>query len=145
MIPVKIKLIDRFARVPTYATDGAACFDISANEDCTLSPGGSVSVSTGLSVAVPSGHALLIYSRSGHAVKYNVRLTNCVGVIDSDYRGEVRVLLTNDSNTERLVIKRGDRIAQGMIVNTPAVGFDVVDNLPDTARGCGGFGSTGNV
>ena len=86
---------------------------------------------------------MLVYSRSGHGFKHDTRLANCVGVIDSDYRGELMVKLTYDGAEDGPFIEPGDRIAQAMIVPVSQVSFDVVDELSDTVRGSGGFGSTG--
>lgn len=137
---VKVKKVWHDARLPMYASKGAACFDLFAhvfNEK--LNAWG-----TGLSFEIPEGHVMLIYSRSGHGYKYGVRLANCVGVIDSDYRGEVSVKLVADSQEAmNLNLQPGDRIAQGMIVPVDHVVFDVVAELSETDRGEGGFGSTG--
>lgn len=132
-----------YAQLPKYATAGAACFDLHSIEKGELGPGQpSLVLRTGLAVAVPAGHVMLIYSRSGHGFKNNVRLANCVGVIDSDYRGEVMVKLTADHGSQ-LSIERGDRIAQALILPVPSVTITEATTLDDTARGTGGFGSTG--
>lgn len=144
--PILIKTLRDTARVPTYASHGAACFDFFAcDQDCVvtiLEPGQQRTIGTGLCFEIPHGFVMLIYSRSGHGFKNGVRLANCVGVIDSDYRGEVQVALRNDGS-EVFHVSRGDRIAQGMIVPAPQTTFTVVQTLTDTARGTGGFGSTG--
>lgn len=140
---VKIKQTHTSSKIPTYGTDGAACFDLYAIDDHEISPaGGSKAIPTGLCFEVPQGHVMMVYSRSGHGFKNGVRLANATGVIDSDYRGEVMVKLTNDGNSW-FDIKSGDRIAQAMIIPVQQVEFDVVDELSDTERGTGGFGSTG--
>ena len=145
---VKIKLLSPTAKVPTYGTGGAACFDLYAD----MPEGGVVYVTetcpvlfkTNIAVEVPEGHVMLVYSRSGHGFKHGARLANCVGVIDSDYRGEVGVKLTSDGSLhESLVVKHHDRIAQAMIVPVQQVEFEQVEDLSDTVRGAGGFGSTG--
>lgn len=143
-IELKVKRLHPDARLPTYGSDGAACFDI-----CSLSDGYLDDIAhptaifrTGLAFEVPEGWALLIYSRSGHGFKSNIRLANCVGVIDSDYRGEVMVKLTVD-DFGRMIVNPGDRIAQAMLVPVPRTVFHEVDELSETARGTGGFGSTG--
>jgi len=137
-VEVKIKKLHPDAVVPTYGTDGAACFDLYALY------GGWVGdiLSTGLSVEVPDGHVMIVYSRSGHGFNENTRLSNCVGVVDSDYRGEVKVKLTRDDGGS-LPIYKGDRIAQAMIIPYPKVEFVVSDELSSTDRGENGFGSTG--
>ena len=147
---LKIKKMYPDVKLPVYATEGAACFDIHAHlswlgDERTISNGDSVIIDTGLQMEIPKGYVLKVYSRSGHGFKNNVRLSNCVGIIDSDYRGELKVSLIADFNygAEPLVIKHGDRIAQAMLVKTTKVEFEVVDKLGSTKRGKGGFGSTG--
>lgn len=143
---VKLKLKHPNVKVPTYATDGSGCFDIYADLDesyYTLGGyWGGLEIPTGLYFEIPKGKALMIYSRSGHGFKNDIRLSNCVGVIDSDYRGELKVKLRADSNKNPLEIDSRTRIAQGMIIDAPQVSFEVVDELSDTVRGTGGFGST---
>lgn len=143
---VKIKKLHPDAIVPTYGTSGAACFDLYAIEvhPCghVVSDGVPITFRTGLAFEVPQGHVMMVYSRSGHGFKHGVRLSNCTGIIDSDYRGELMVKLHNDSD-EPFMVNKGDRIAQAMIVPVNQVSFDVVDELSDTERGEGRFGSTG--
>lgn len=141
---VKIKKLHPEAIIPQYATDGSACFDLHSVGDYFIDDIAHTNevVATGLSVEIPEGYQMLVFSRSGHAAKNNVRLANCVGVIDSDYRGEVKVLLAADIDA-RLTIKKGDRIAQAQIMPVHRVSFFEVDELTDTERGTGGFGSTG--
>lgn len=150
MLPeVKIKKLHPDAIVPTYATDGAACFDLYAiipapyccekveyNKPTTFR--------TGLAFEIPEGWVMRIYSRSGHGFNNNTRLANCVGIIDSDYRGEVKVKLAYDSFNGQLEVKNGDRIAQAEITPMYRTSFTVVDDLSETDRGAGGFSSTGN-
>lgn len=141
---LKIKKLHPEAVVPKYASVGAGCFDLHSTDDQYVDdiahPNGIVG--TGLAFQVPAGYVMLIFSRSGHGFKNGVRLANCVGVIDSDYRGEVRVKLAADMEG-CLTIKAGDRIAQAMLMPIPRVEFDLVDELGETERGAGGFGSTG--
>lgn len=141
---VKIKKLHPDAIIPKYATDGSACFDLHSVGDYFIDDIAHTNevVATGLSVEIPEGYQMLVFSRSGHAAKNNVRLANCVGVIDSDYRGEVKVLLAADIDA-RLTIKKGDRIAQAQIMPVHRVSFLEVGDLTDTERGTGGFGSTG--
>lgn len=127
---------------PRYQTDGAGCFDLHTVEGGFVEPGGSTQVSTGLAFAVPEGWAMLIYSRSGHGFKHGVRLVNCVGVIDSDYRGVVQVKLANDG-PDPFFFSDGDRVAQAMLVPVHRVALRRSDFLTATGRGSGGFGSTG--
>tara|TARA_R110000822_G_scaffold301108_1_gene424806 strand:+ start:20740 stop:21192 length:453 start_codon:yes stop_codon:yes gene_type:complete len=149
MINLKVKKLHPDAVIPTYGTDGAACFDLYAVE-ANKRPAKAWAVTdfypvifrTGLSFEVPKGWAMLIYSRSGHGFKNDVRLANCVGVIDADFCGELMVKLTGDTHSQ-LAIKPGDRIAQGMLVPVTKVHFEEVQELSETVRGVGGFGSTG--
>lgn len=139
---IKIKRLDKSVPMPEYATDGAAAFDLRADRDGVVFAGSHETFGTGLAFEVPEGYALLIYSRSGHGFKNQVRLSNCVGVIDSDYRGEVSVQLFNDGSMF-LNVKRGDRIAQAILTKVERATFTEVDLLSETERGTGGFGSTG--
>lgn len=140
-------------KLPEYATDGSGCFDIYAyanvHEDLQYSAkvpmnlGHGATFNTGLKFEIPEGHVMLVFSRSGHGFNNGVRLSNCVGVIDSDYRGELMVKLVCDpAGNKPLVIHHGDRIAQAMLVPIPKVVFKEVTKLSDTKRGEGGFGST---
>lgn len=143
---VKIKKLHPEAIIPTYATPGAACFDLHALSLSATYHVGQYApdvIATGLAFEVPKDHVMLVFSRSGHGFNYNVRLANCVGVIDSDYRGEVKVKLTVDVPDCSLHIKHGDRIAQAMILPIQQAVFEVVDELSSTERGAGGFGSSG--
>lgn len=146
MVTLKIKKLHPGAQLPKYATAGAAAFDLHAivAEPARVwgGRGGAHTFDTGLAFEVPAGHVLLVFSRSGHGFSASVRLANCVGVIDSDYRGELKVRLTADGNLD-MVVRNGDRIAQAMLVPIPQVAFELVDELGDTARGANGIGSTG--
>lgn len=141
---VKIKLAHPEARVPTYATDGSQGFDLYAvcPEIVQVLPGGVAVISTGVAFEVPPGHGLFILSRSGHGFKNGVRLCNSVGLLDSDYRDQLRVGLHNDSE-HPFYVRHGDRVAQAVILPVPRCEFEVVEELSDTERGLGGFGSTG--
>ena len=141
---LRVKKLHPNAITPTYQTAGAACFDIHVVEGGTLCAGHKLVLDTGLAVEVPEGHALLVFSRSGHGFKFDVRLANAVGVIDPDYRGGMKVKLTSDDPlAEDLVFAPGDRVAQAMVVAAPRVTFIEVEELSSTERGAGGFGSTG--
>jgi len=145
---LKVKRLHPDAILPKYQTAGAACFDLHAVCDegsKFVPPGSPEKFRTGLSFEVPAGHVMLIFSRSGHGFGLDTRLANCVGVIDSDYRGEVHVKLTRDSseNVTWLGVSTGDRIAQAMILPIPLVEIVEADGLSETARGANGFGSTG--
>ena len=133
------------AKAPFYATEGAAGFDIAANlpeEGIQLRPGERAIIPTGLFFEIPKGYELQIRPRSGAAAKDGLTVLNTPGTIDSDYRGEVKVILYN-AGGNYLIINNGDRIAQGVVAQVFQLKFDFVSNLSDTARGEGGFGSTG--
>lgn len=130
------------ASLPSYATAGAACFDLHAVESVVVPVGGAKVVSTGLAVSLPTNLTLLIYSRSGHGFKHSVRLGNAVGVIDSDYKGTLLVSLHNDGQRP-YTVEKGERIAQGMLVETLQYPLVWIDDVGSSARGEGGIGSTG--
>ncbi len=140
---MEIKLL-RQSAVPSYKTDGAAGIDLAAciEESMSLSPMERKMVPTGVCVAIPKGNVGLVFARSGLATRYGITLTNCVGVIDSDYRGEIMCSLINLGG-ETYTINPGDRIAQLVIMPAPQVAIQVTDKLSETERGEGGFGSTG--
>lgn len=138
---LKVKL-SADATMPTYGTAGAACFDLYAAEDQHIVAGRAGAIHTGVSFEIPTGYVMHVYSRSGHGFKNDIRLSNCVGVIDSDYRGEVMVKLRNDGKHDTFVVRKGDRIAQAMITSTVAVQL-ITAELNETDRGANGFGSTG--
>lgn len=138
---VKIKKLHPDALMPQYGSDGAACFDLHCITGAFVVT--DAVLDTGLAFEIPEGHVMLVFSRSGHGFKNDIRLANCVGVIDHDYRGEVKVKLRCDSNLGGLSVKAGDRIAQAMLVPYPKVELEWADELSDTTRGVGGFGSTG--
>lgn len=141
---VNIKKLNENAVIPTYGTEYAAGADLYAcmDEAVTINPGETAFIKTGLAMEVPVGYAGLIYARSGLACKKGLAPANKVGVIDSDYRGEIMVALHNHSN-EAVVVESGERIAQLVITPYIVAAFNQVDELEDTVRGEGGFGSTG--
>ena len=142
MTPIKFKRLHPAAVMPTYATDGSACFDFYATGDFAVHPFMTAAIKTELKAEIPRGYALMLYGRSGMALNNGISLANCVGVIDSDYRGEIVILLRNGSD-DRHMIYAGDRIAQGMLIQVPSVKIIEVDEISETGRGEGGFGSTG--
>lgn len=145
MIKVNFKKLDKNAHAPTYGSKFAAGADLYAltnGETVRFSPGETKMIRTGLAVEIPEGYAGLVYARSGIATKRGLAPANKVGVIDSDYRGEVMVSLHNHSNEEQ-EIADGERIAQLVIAPFLAAEFCETEELSDTARGEGGFGSTG--
>lgn len=144
MIPVSVKRLNPRAVIPAYGSPEAAGADLYAclEKDITIAPGESAWVPTGIAMEIPKHCAGLIYARSGMACKRGLAPANKVGVIDSDYRGEIIVVLHNHS-AESQTITHGERIAQLVITPVLTPGFREVDSLSDTQRGEGGFGSTG--
>jgi dUTP pyrophosphatase len=130
-------------RAPARAHEGDAGYDLFAAERATLAPGARASVGTGIAVAIPDGHAGLVLPRSGLALRHGIALVNAPGLIDAGYRGELRVLLLNTDREETFEIAPGDRIAQLVIARVEAPAVAEVASLDGTARGAGGFGSTG--
>jgi dUTP pyrophosphatase len=128
--------------LPAYATDGAAGMDVLAAEDVTLPPGARHAVATGFAVAIPPGFEIQVRPRSGLALKHGISVPNTPGTIDSDYRGELKVIVINHG-AEAFAIARGDRIAQLVLAPVTQARWEEVAELEDTARGAGGFGSTG--
>ena len=128
--------------LPSYASHGAAGMDVVAAEDVTLAPGERHAVATGFAIAIPPGHEVQVRPRSGLALKHGITCLNTPGTIDSDYRGEVKVILAN-LGSEPFEIARGERIAQLVPAPVQRAVFAEVAELDDTARGAGGFGSTG--
>lgn len=141
---IQVKKLRENAVLPTRGSASAAGYDLYAclDEAVEIAPGASAKIGTGLAIAVPEGYFGAIFARSGLAAKEGLRPANCVGVADSDYRGEYMVVLHNDSRLPRTVVP-GERIAQLVVMPYLAVEFEVTDRLDDTARGAGGFGSTG--
>lgn len=142
---IKIKKLREEARIPTAGSAYAAGYDLYAclpEGDIEIVPHTTAKVGTGLSLAVPEGYFGAIFARSGLATKEGLRPANCVGVCDSDYRGEYIIALHNDSDTPRTV-SHGERIAQLVVMPYLPVEFEECDTLPETERGAGGFGSTG--
>ena len=166
---IKFKKISPDAVVPSYATEGSAGFDLYATEEVVVKPQETKIIPTGLEIECPEGMAVMIYPRSGISAKTPLRLANGVGVIDSDYRGELKVIFYNSSNSEvrivpkyqltdgnvieaydhdyvpygTVVIKKGDRIAQGVLIDVTQADFKEVQDFKETKRGKGCLGSTG--
>ena len=141
---IQLKKLKENALLPARGSEHAAGYDLHAclEEDAVILPGQTVKIGTGLAIAVPDGYFGAVFARSGLASKEGLRPANCVGVCDSDYRGEYIIALHNDSDTARTV-HHGDRIAQLVILPFLPAEFEESENLPETARGAGGFGSTG--
>jgi dUTP pyrophosphatase len=145
-IPVAVKRLPHAEGLdlPAYATDGAAGMDAVAAEDVTLAPGARHAVATGLALAIPPGYEIQVRPRSGLALKHGITVPNTPGTIDSDYRGELKVILINHGH-HPFEVRRGDRIAQLVLAPVTRATWLEVDELDETARGEGGFGSTGGV
>lgn len=145
-VPVRVTRLAHGADLPlpAYATAGAAGMDVVSAEDVTLPPGGRHAVATGLAMAIPTGFEIQVRPRSGLALKHGISLPNTPGTIDSDYRGELRIIMINLGN-EPFAIRRGDRVAQLVLAPVTRATWLEVDALDETARGEGGFGSTGGV
>jgi len=141
MLQLNVKKLHPYATIPAYATEGSAGFDFCALQSMTVDPGTSAIIPTGLAFEVPFGYYLSIISRSGLATT-GVTVFNSPGIIDSDYRGEVGILLKNHTELP-LRITSGSRCAQGILCKIPEVEIVEVEELSDTLRGSGGFGSTG--
>lgn len=137
---IKIKKLSKEAVTPSYATDGSGAFDLTCTNSSVVLPHGFFH--TGLAFEIPKGSVMLLFSRSGHGFAKDIRLANCVGVIDSDYRGEVKIKLANDG-VHFQKFNAGERIAQAIVIPVPQVEFEVTEELEETERGEGGFGSTG--
>lgn len=144
MDTVRVKKLKDSAKLPTYGTEQAAGADLYACIDnpVTIQPGGSAWIPTGIALEVPRGCAGLIYARSGMACKRGLAPANKVGVVDSDYRGEITVVLYNHGN-EAQTVTNGERVAQFIITPVLTPCYEEVQDLSDTARSTGGFGSTG--
>ena len=142
-VPVRIRRLEHGAglALPAYSTEGAAGMDVVAAEDVTIAPGARHAVATGLSVAIPEGYEIQVRPRSGLALKHGITVPNTPGTIDSDYRGELKVILINHG-PEPFPIARGDRVAQLVLAPVTQAQWEEVEALDDTARGAGGFGST---
>jgi len=139
---LKIKKLNQKAVIPAYQTKEAAGFDLHSIEDTVINPGERKLIGTGLAFEIEFGYEVQIRPRSGLAYKHGITVLNTPGTIDSDYRGEIKVLLINHSN-EAFEIKTGERIAQAVIAPVVQAEIIEVEELSDTERGAGGFGSTG--
>jgi dUTP pyrophosphatase len=144
MIELPVVRLDTSLPLPAYARAGDAGADLVAREDVVLAArGGRATVPTGVAVAIPDGHAGLVLPRSGLALRHGVTVLNAPGLVDAGYRGELIVVLVNTDPVDDYVVHRGDRIAQLVIVAVEQVAVEVVDELPASERGSGGFGHSG--
>lgn len=143
VIDIQVKRLDRGLPLPTYAHDGDAGIDLHAREDAVVAPGGGrVLMPTGIAIAIPRGHAGFVLPRSGNALKHGITAANSPGLIDSLYRGELKVVLLNTDPTRPFHVSRGDRIAQLVVQKVEEVRWVEVSELDDNDRG-GGFGHSG--
>ena len=144
MVKVLIKKLNAAVQTPTYKTSGASGMDLMAfiEEPIKLAPKKSCLVPTGISVAISNDYEIQIRPRSGLAAKNNISVLNTPGTIDSDYRGEIKIILFNHGNDD-FIIKNNDRIAQMVLMPINKINFEEVEDLPSSIRGKGGFGSTG--
>jgi dUTP pyrophosphatase len=140
---LRVARLDARAHLPTRAHPGDAGLDLYAIEPATLAPGKRASVPTGIAVEIPPGHAGLVLPRSGLAARHGISVVNAPGLIDADYRGEVRVLLHNTDGEQVFQLAAGDRVAQLVVVAVAIAEVDEVPTLTDSVRGAGGFGSSG--
>ena len=143
-VPVQIRRLPHGEGLdlPAYATEGAAGMDVVSAEEVTIAPGARHAVATGIAVAIPPGYEIQVRPRSGLALKHGITVPNTPGTIDSDYRGELKVILINHGS-EPFAIARGDRVAQLVLAAVTRAAWNEVGELDETRRGAGGFGSTG--
>jgi len=144
MVKILVKKFDKNVKLPSYKTSGSSGMDLMAfiKNKITIAPGKSAMIPTGIALAIPKNYEVQIRPRSGLAAKKNVSVLNTPGTIDSDYRGEIKIILINLSK-KTFVVKSGDRVAQMILCPVAKGKFNEVKNLPKTIRGKGGFGSTG--
>lgn len=143
MPDVTITRLDPEVPLPTYAHPGDAGADLVSTVDVVLAPGERTLVPTGIAIALPTGLAAFVHPRSGLALRHGLSIVNTPGTIDAGYRGEISVLLVNHDPVTPVTVARGDRIAQLVVQRVETVDFVEADALPDSARGAGGYGSTG--
>lgn len=142
-LDVPVTLLDPDLPPPTYAHPGDAGADLVTTVDVTLKPGERMLVPTGIAIALPEGYVALVHPRSGLAARHGLSIVNTPGTIDAGYRGEIKVLLINHDPVEPILLSRGDRIAQLVVQRFERACFVPVDDLPESVRGTGGYGSTG--
>ena len=143
MVQISIQRLDPELPLPSYAHPGDAGADLYSAVDLTLDPGERALVPTGIALALPEGHVGLVHPRSGLAARHGISVVNAPGTIDAGYRGEVKVCLVNTDAREPFAVRRGDRIAQLVIQRFETAAFVEAEDLPESARGAGGYGSTG--
>ena len=143
MVEILIKRLDAQVPLPSYAHPGDAGADLTTTVDVRLGPGERAMVPTGIALALPDGYVALVHPRSGLAAKFGVSIVNAPGTVDAGYRGEIKVMLINLDPAEPVCLARGDRIAQLLVQRVERARFVEVASLPGSARGAGGYGSTG--
>ncbi len=143
MVEISIRRLDPGLPLPSYAHPGDAGADLCSAVDVTLEPGERALVATGIAMALPEGYVALVHPRSGLAARHGISIVNAPGTIDAGYRGEVKVCLVNTDPREPFKVSRGDRIAQLVIQRFESASFVETDDLPESVRGDGGYGSTG--
>jgi dUTP pyrophosphatase len=142
-VDIVVRRLDPEVPLPGYAHPGDAGADLVTTTDLRLEPGERAVVPTGIAIALPDGYAAFVHPRSGLAAKHGVTIVNAPGTVDAGYRGEIKVTLLNTDQVRAVTFKRGDRIAQLVVQRVEYVSFREADQLPDSSRGAGGFGSTG--
>ncbi|MGH2806167.1 MAG: dUTP diphosphatase [Actinomycetota bacterium] len=140
---IPIKRLDPELPLPAYARAGDAGLDLLAAEDVVLTPGERTAIPTGIAVAIPDGYAGFVHARSGKALKEGLAVANAPGLIDAGYRGEIKVIVVNLDPSSTIDIKRGEKVAQLVVQPVVSAALEEVQQLPDSERGEGGFGSTG--
>ena len=140
---IPVLRLDPDLPIPVYARAGDAGLDLLAAADVDIAPGARTAIPTGIAVAIPEGYAGFVHARSGRALREGLALVNAPGLIDSGYRGEIKVIVVNLDLSEPVYVKRGDKIAQLVIQPVEYVELLELDELPESQRGEGGFGSTG--
>ena len=140
---VELPIVAEDEQIPSYANHGDAGADLRSSEDLVIPPGGRALVGTGIKFALPDGYAAFVVPRSGLAVKRGITVLNSPGTVDAGYRGEVKVPLLNTDTESAFTIEKGDRIAQLIVMPVTRANFVRVEELPESERGSGGFGSTG--
>ena len=143
-LSIPVTRLDPGLPLPSYAHPGDAGADLRTTVDVVLAPGERALVPTGVALALPQGYVGLVHPRSGLAARHGLSIVNTPGTVDAGYRGEIKVLLVNLDPHEPVELRRGDRVAQLVVQRVEHVAFDEVDALPDSARGAGGYGSTGS-
>nr|WP_188777558.1 dUTP diphosphatase [Marmoricola endophyticus] len=143
VVQILLKRLDDGVPVPSYARPGDAGADLCTSVDVRLGPGERALVPTGVAIALPEGYVALVHPRSGLALRHGLSIVNAPGTVDAGYRGEVKVLLVNTDPRTPVELSRGDRVAQLVVQRVERAEFEVVDDLPASERGVGGYGSTG--